>query len=158
MATVLELRNRLTSLDIPSQVVSLNEKYRYEFLSANRRQMWDGQNPDGTDITPSYLDDPYFKTRKQAEAYANWKMKITPNAHRNKYAPNLFINGYFYSTLTLNTTELRITVTDPFGAQVAASHPKALGVSMENLKSISDGGYKADFFRYVESVTGLKIQ
>lgn len=154
---VLELRNNLLALNIPEKIIELNEKHAKEFIKANTDQMWDGQNPDGTDISPSYLDDPYFKTRKAAMAYANWKFKLTPNSKRNKYAPNLFINGYFYDTLVLNAKKPAIEVHDAFGSQVATSHPKALGVSMENLSDIAKRVYLPDFFKYLEDKTGLKV-
>jgi hypothetical protein len=156
MGTVSELREALMSLDIRKKVTELNKSHSKEFLSANKDQMWDGQKPDGSDITPSYLNDPYFKTRKQAEGYANWKMKLSRNPKRNKYAPNLYINGYFYSTLTLNAVDLAIEINDGFGNSVASDHPGVLGVSQENLRNIAEGGYLDEFWKYVEGITGLK--
>jgi hypothetical protein len=156
--TILELRNNLLSLDVSRKVVELYEKHSNEFLRANKHQMWDGKNPDGTDISPSYLDDPYFKTRKAAEGYARWKQRITGNPNRNKYAPNLFINGYFYSTLILKASEKpTIEVHDGFGSKVASGHPKALGVSKEHLKEIADKYFLPEFFGYIESKTGLRL-
>jgi hypothetical protein len=154
---VLELRNNLASLDIPKKVEELNQAHSEEFLQANRDQMWDGKKPSGSDITPSYLNDPYFKTRKAADGYAKWKAALTPNPKRNKYAPNLYINGYFYSTLLLNPKEFRIEVKDSFGSKVAKSHSDALGVSTDNLKAIANRGYLKEFYEYFEKTTGLKV-
>jgi hypothetical protein len=68
-----------------------------------RSQLWDGKKSDGQNITPSYLDDPFFKSRKQAEGYRNWKNSITKNSNRDPDTPNLFINGYFYDTLFVDS-------------------------------------------------------
>lgn len=66
----------------------------------NRDQMYDGRRRDQEDISPSYYEDPYFKTREAAEKYSNWKDKITPNPNRRKGTPNLFIVGTFHGTIT----------------------------------------------------------
>lgn len=86
-----------------------------EIVDAVRTQLWNGQNAKGNDITPSYLDDPYFKTRKKAEGYARWKWSITPNASRNFYAPNLFINGFFHSILKIDPQTVTMDVSNSFG-------------------------------------------
>lgn len=69
----------------------------------NLEQMYDGKTNEGVDITPSYLNDPYWNThggRKAAQAYSDWKDRITPNPRRTKGTPNLFINGYYHSSIT----------------------------------------------------------
>ena len=92
----------------------------------NKGQLWDGKNADGSDITPSYMDDPYFKTQKQAMAYANWKWRITPNPNRNKYTPNLFINGYAYSTfqIAMAGNKLQYDIWQP----LVNKYPKIAGI------------------------------
>lgn len=152
------------SLNIPEKIVELNEKHAKEFTGANARQMWNGKNPDGSDITPSYSNDPYFKTKEAARNYAKWKARREymnrsdlGQSSRNEDTPNLFINGFFYSTLELNAKTPAIVVKDPFGSKVAGSHQKALGVSQENLSDIAKRVYLPDFFKYLEDKTGLKV-
>ena len=64
-----------------------------------RAQLMDGKAADGRDLSPSYLKDPYFETRKQAVAYMLYKQRITPNPRRNRTAPNLYITGEFHNSL-----------------------------------------------------------
>lgn len=65
-------------------------------------QLWMGKDGEGNDITPSYLTDPYFKSSESARRYMNWKESITPNSQRNAEAPNLYITGVFYDSMTLS--------------------------------------------------------
>lgn len=65
----------------------------------NREALLEGKNTKGNNLTPSYLSDPYFKSRKAAKAYSDWKDKITPNPQRASGTPNLFIDGTFHSTI-----------------------------------------------------------
>lgn len=64
----------------------------------NKQQLLAGRRSDGQEITPGYLEDPYFKTRAQAQAYSDWKDRITPNPLRRPGVPNLFINGYYHDS------------------------------------------------------------
>ena len=105
MATCLDLIENLNSLDLAAIATDITLRNKGEIVKDVKNQLWDGQKPDGSDITPSYLDDPYFKTQKQAMGYANWKMKLSRNSRRNKYAPNLYINGYFYSTIDVKVNK-----------------------------------------------------
>jgi len=69
------------------------------FLGAlNKQQLLAGKRSDGADITPGYLEDPYFKTLAQAQAYSDWKDRITPNTMRRSGTPNLFINGFYHDS------------------------------------------------------------
>lgn len=70
-----------------------------EYLMYQKDQLYDGKLSTGSDLTPSYFDDPYFKSRESAQRYSDWKDNITPNSRRNRGTPNLFINGYFYSQI-----------------------------------------------------------
>ena len=68
-------------------------------VSMVREQLMDGKRADGKDLSPSYIKDPYFETRKQAVAYMLYKQRITPNPRRNRTAPNLYITGEFHNSL-----------------------------------------------------------
>jgi len=64
----------------------------------NKQQLLAGKRNDGANISPGYLEDPYFKTLAQAQAYSDWKDRITPNPMRRSGTPNLFINGFYHDS------------------------------------------------------------
>jgi hypothetical protein len=121
-----ELHNNLQSvietLDdlIIDEVMEENEF----IVSSIKDQLWDGQTGTGADIRPYYSEDPFFKTKKQAIGYKNWKAKITPNPRRNPDAPNLFINGYFYDTIGAkkNGIDLEIGSENTLGQEIESGH------------------------------------
>ena len=109
-----ELIKSLTEFNdsIPSIIAQVIKDGEDGILEKVRSQLWDGKTPEGKDITPSYLADPYFKTPQQAKAYVAWKEQITPNPDRNPISPNLFINGYFHSTLSIDYDEEGFIITN----------------------------------------------
>ena len=90
------------------------EKEQDVLLSLNRDQMLLGRNTDGDPFTPSYLDDPYFKTSEQAQAYANMK-KALESIHRSRIenpinypdkdsnTPNLIVTGPFQDSMFIQS-------------------------------------------------------
>lgn len=115
-------------------------------------QMYSGLKGDGTYITPSYDDDPFFEEPGQwfhgSERYKAWKGDITPPVSssllglppRPYDVPNLFINGKFYSEIYSETGDRQIKI------QVAESGdgPSILGKYGEELFDI--GGYAVQYF------------
>jgi hypothetical protein len=93
-------------------------------ISSIKGQLWDGKTGLGKDIRPYYSEDPFFKTKKQAIGYRNWKNKITKNPNRNPDAPNLFINGYFYNTIQSQKKgiDLEIFTDNTLGKDVESGH------------------------------------
>lgn len=158
---IVELADSLRGLDVQKKVTELYEKHSGEFLSANRDQMWNGKMPNGANITPGYMEDPYFKTKKQAAAYKKWKSSpgFMKNSSRDANTPNLFINGYFYRSLVLKVSDIPVIETnDPLGKSVAGDHHGVLGVSAENLQSIADKKFLPDFYAWFTKETGLTVQ
>ena len=156
MSTVIDMIDVLKAFDIKATATKITRDNSGHILSGVKNQLWDGQKPDGSDITPSYLDDPFFKSRKQAEAYANWKMKISKNSRRNKYAPNLFINGYFYNTLKVQTKDTAFEVNSSWN-EVGGKYKDALGLSLEHGNEIVDEHIRPQWMEAVEKATGLKF-
>lgn len=75
-------------------------------VNAVRDQLESGLDGDEKELRPNYLNDPYFKTRKQAEGYMRWKERITPPRPswlglrpRALKTPNLRINGYYHESI-----------------------------------------------------------
>lgn len=117
-----EAIRRLERLDqmLESAVVDAIEHTGDKMIALNQQQLYAGRLKDGSPVTPSYLDDPYFKSRESAQRYSDWKDEITPNDERPAGVPNLFINGRFYESWTLSATAEKITFqsSDPDAADI----------------------------------------
>jgi hypothetical protein len=133
-----EIREALERVNIHQAAVESIVETSEEYLHLNKNQLWAGKKASGADITPSYLDDPFFKTRKQAEAYASWKQRITPNPERNKYAPNLYINGFFYESLQI---AVGVDITFTGWPEVLQKYDDIYGLTPEH-----QPGYNFDVF------------
>lgn len=101
MATIKGLYRKAKKLDIDKSIKSALEKTKDDLLSLNKLQLLEGKTRLDTDITPSYFDDPYFKSPESAARYSAWKDRITPNPRRKKGTPNLFIIGTYHSSLDI---------------------------------------------------------
>lgn len=99
-------------VDAIIRMISNAENISISFMTANaelilshiKEQLWNGEDAFGNNISPSYLQDPYFNSAREARNYAVWKDNITPNPQRDFSSPNLFINGYFWNSLYIDET------------------------------------------------------
>lgn len=116
------------------------KKHESYLLDLNKDQMMAGQNAEGTDITPSYLNDPYFKTKRQAVGYMNWKQRITADSRRDAETPNLFIKGDFHNSIKINfdNDSMEFVSNTTLGRDVQHSHPDVLGLNDKNQDMIID--------------------
>lgn len=96
MATILGMKRRFEKLDTDVLIRESVEENAGNLRELNLRQLYDGKTSKGTNIRPSYFEDPYFANYQQAAAYSDWKDKITPNPRRTPGTPNLFINGFYH--------------------------------------------------------------
>lgn len=81
------------------------------FVRSIREQIYSGLKGDGTHLSPTYDDDPYFEEPgtwfQGSQRYKAWKAEITPPEPsamlglppRPLSVPNLFINGKFHSEI-----------------------------------------------------------
>lgn len=122
--------------EIISEVVRENEN---DILTNVKDSLWDGKSGSGEDLMP-FVQDPFFKTQDQAIAYMNWKNANFPNPNRNPNSPNLFINGYFYSTLEVDISG------DQF---MVVSKDNALGIDVIRKYGVNTFGITDEFFRDV---------
>lgn len=104
MATIRAFKQRLVALKMPEVAAEAIKGSGENLLTLNREQMLEGKRRDGNDISPSYFEDPWFKSIESATAYSEWKDRITPHPKRKKGVPNLFIVGTFHKSITLNLT------------------------------------------------------
>lgn len=80
----------------------------------NKDQLAAGRDRTDALLRPTYLNDPYFKTKRGAQGYANLKAHkikkprmsfgVYPEATDN--TPNLFLKGYYYEHIKSNVPKL----------------------------------------------------
>jgi hypothetical protein len=157
--TIRGLYNKIAALDtnaiaIESITESVDEIRRY-----NLQQMLDGKTNKGLDITPSYFNDPFFKTPEAARAYSAWKDKISPPSNRKPGTPNYYINGYFHSTVKVEVVGevLKIGSAATIGKLIEAKQPDLMGLSPENKKLLIEHVILPRFKMKIERLTGLKF-
>lgn len=98
--------------EVLEKVISDNKDV---LLSLNRDQMLLGRDADGNILSPSYLQDPYFKTQEAAQSYARMKYALE-SSHRSllwtpvqlyqekdRNTPNLIVTGLFQDGLYITT-------------------------------------------------------
>lgn len=115
--------------------------HEVEILERISDQLMMGITGRGEDIRPYYSEDPYFRSRAEAEWYIAWKAEITPNPRRNRDAPNLFINGKFHSELIVRFGEEQMLVEGEtvYAAEIVAKYGlDTFGLTDENLQEIID--------------------
>jgi hypothetical protein len=101
MQTIISLYQKVQTLEAQTDqlITSSLEQTKEALIDQNREQLLAGKTRDGKDLSPTYLEDPYFKSQESAQRYSDWKDRITPNPNRVSGVPNLFINGYLHSSM-----------------------------------------------------------
>ena len=106
---------------VPEVVEWMVHDHSDELVSLNRDQMLLGRDAEGNVLSPDYLSDPYFKTKAQAEAYANMKYRLE-GVHRarivhplnwpdkDKNTPNLIVTGPFQDSMFVTTNADSFTI------------------------------------------------
>lgn len=115
MATLSSILKKI-AIDLEEACSNSIGNSREAMLAENKTQLFDGKLKTGQDLSPSYLDDPYFKSPEAAKRYSEWKDRITPNENRKSGTPNLFINGAFYSSLSIEVHGSSISIDSSFPA------------------------------------------
>lgn len=76
-----------------------------DIMQQQHIQLLEGKGSDGNDLRPYYTEDlqpqGYFKSVQTASNYMAWKegLDYPYSATRNRNAPNLYINGRFFSEM-----------------------------------------------------------
>lgn len=108
MATLAQFKQKVISLDLLEMAAEALTLTQDRFLFLQKEQLYEGKDRTGRSPHPFYTEDPFFKTPESAQRYSDWKDAITPNPKREKGAPNFFITGFWYDSLKLVVTGLKI--------------------------------------------------
>lgn len=154
MATIKSFKQKLERLNVADEAGKAIATTTTELVDFNRQQMMEGKRRDGNDISPSYLEDPWFKSLKQAQAYSNWKDRITPNPERKKGVPNLFIVGTYHNTIEAFMRDKKIVFHSTFDG--AADIEKTFGDEIYGLNAEKRVEYIKEFLR-PEFIKNIKI-
>lgn len=160
MASPMDLLETLQSVDIVQVASDSLSEFPEEMVMLNREQLMEGKLSTGLDITPSYFDDPFFKSREAAQRYSDWKDKITPNPKRKRGTPNLFITGPFHESLDLEVTRGEYLFTSSFHkAQDIFSKfsEDVAGLTEDSKEILKEEGLQETWQENVEKATGLKF-
>lgn len=128
----------------------------------NLQQLYAGKTRAGIDLSPTYLEDPYFDDKggiAAAQRYSDWKDRISPNSKRRPGVPNLFINGYYYASRRAVIAGDKIVYSSSY------IEPEIIGKYGEGVYGLG-GEYKAEFLSVhirpelnaeITKATGLKF-
>lgn len=105
----------------PKVIETIVARYGHELVDLNRAQLLLGRNTDEQLLSPTYLNDPYFKTQKAAQAYYQKKKRLEaahkirivfPLNYPNKPSdtPNLIIRGNFQNGMYITRTAEDFTI------------------------------------------------
>lgn len=133
MATIKQFKKRVQNLNAGAVAQKSLTATADQLLELNSQQMLDGKRRDGQDISPTYLEDPFFKSKKQAQAYSDWKDRITPSSVRKKGVPNLYINGTYHGSIEVDVSgeALLFSSSFPGASDIDRTFPLIHGLNSE---------------------------
>lgn len=154
------MKKRFEALNTDKVINEVVQDSTGELADLNRDQMYDGKTKDGNNITPSYLDDPYFKSRESAKRYSDWKDKITPSSKRSPGTPNLFINGRYHNSIRVVASSDKVTfqTQDPAARSIEAKFDKIYGLGGEYKKNFLKDTLQPKIKEKITKATGLKFK
>lgn len=158
--TIRGLYNKLQQVDVDQIAHKTMEGTEEELRQYNLQQLLDGKTNTGADIHPTYLEDPFFKTLAQAQAYSDWKDKISPSNNRKKGVPNLRINGYYHSTRKVVIQGDNIIYTSSYGDEHGFDdkYKNLNGLNPDSRSKFIPFVLRPVFKHLIENATGLKMK
>ena len=158
--TIRGLYNKIQAVDINKITQETFEGTEEEIRQYNLGQLIDGKTNKGVDITPSYLDDPYFKTKEQAQAYSDWKDRISPRSKRRKGTPNLFINGFYHRSIKVAIQGDKIIYNSSFSEapDIENTFKNIYGLNPDSRKKFISFVLRPVFNHLIQAATGLKMK
>lgn len=160
MADALDLIETLQNLDVVTIASDTLAEHAELIEEKNREQLMEGKLSTGKDITPSYLDDPYFKSREAAQRYSDWKDQITPHPKRKKGTPNLFITGPFHQSIEFKVTgdEFEFHSSFPKAGDIERKFSEDIyGPGEEKMQEVLDAGMEESWQNKIQAATGLEF-
>lgn len=160
MLTISSLSERFKSLNTDKVIdESLNET-KDELLKINNEQLYDGKTNKAENIFPTYLEDPFFKTKEAAQRYSDWKDRITPNPKREKGVPNLFINGMYHNSRRIELSDDRFIFTSgvQIGIDIERKFKNIDGLGGEYKKKYLDENLGPTVQKKISNFTGLSFK
>lgn len=110
MGTIADMARRIAELkrDFPDVIVESIKDGERVIKDVIQDQLMSGLDSDTKPLRPTYLNDPYFKSKEQAQRYLAWKKSITPPTMsdilhlppRDDDTPNLIIRGDYHDSIT----------------------------------------------------------
>jgi len=128
------------AIDFEQMIADTLDSVKDYIADLNRWQLTKGLGTDN-EYLPSYLTDPYFKTRAQAIGYMLYKKKVSPNTQKPVDVPDYYINGYTHSRIRAEVTgtELNMYNTAPWASQIdQRTNNKAIGLNEESIKELTE--------------------
>lgn len=101
MNTIANLLRKFETLDTDKVSAVAVDQTKGQLLDENKAQLYAGKLNTGQNLSPTYQQDPYFKSPASAQRYSDWKDSITPNSERESGVPNLFIKGTFFASISI---------------------------------------------------------
>lgn len=158
--TIRGLYNKLQSVDTDKIAQETMEGTEEEIRQYNIQQLLDGKTNEGLDISPGYMEDPFFKTPEQAKAYSDWKDRISPPGKRRSGVPNLYINGYYHSTRTVQIEGDKIVYRSTYGEvhDFDQKYKNLDGLNADSRAKFIPFVLRPVFKHLIEEATGLKMK
>lgn len=113
-----------------SLVRGVLRNHEEDIMEQQHIQLLEGKGSDGEDLRPYYTEDlqphGYFKSQQSASNYMAWKetLNYPYSVERNSDAPNLYINGRFYSEMEVKSEadSMMIAPSSGYAAQIMSKY------------------------------------
>lgn len=151
--------SNLEELNVTQLAADALAEHTGNYIRLNKEQLMEGKNRLGEDLSPTYLEDPYFKTPESALRYSKWKDEITPNPKRKKHVPNLFIIGSFQGSIEMDVVkdefELRATYKDAPSIEAKFTND-IYGLNEEKSGKLIEEGLEDSFYNKSRQQLGIE--
>lgn len=158
MATILAFKKRVQALKPVEAAKAALVTTGDRLVEINREQMLEGKRKDGNDISPTHLEDPFFENVEEAIGYSEWKDTITPHPKRKSGVPNLYIDGTFHRSITMDVTgdSLKFRSTFAAAAEIERKFALIYGLNSEKRAFYINGWLRKEFVETIKQSLKLR--